>query len=61
MENLCTILKVCAIGLGRFLFPSLDNHDYSGIVEVRSEAEDYLVAMSDMDAIWYYERRRWRS
>ena len=23
--------------------------------------EDYLVASSDMDAIWYYERRRWRA
>jgi hypothetical protein len=23
--------------------------------------EDYMTAASDMDAIWYYERRRWRA
>ena len=23
--------------------------------------EDYLLAHSDIDAMWYYERRRWRS
>lgn len=27
----------------------------------RSWHEDYLVGKSDMDAFWYYERRRWRS
>lgn len=23
--------------------------------------EDYMNASSDMDAVWYYERRRWRA
>jgi hypothetical protein len=27
----------------------------------RSWHEDYLIGKSDMDAAWYYERRRWRS
>jgi hypothetical protein len=27
----------------------------------RSWHEDYLVGKSDIDAVWYYERRRWRS
>lgn len=27
----------------------------------RSWHEDYLIGKSDMDAVWYYERRRWRS
>jgi hypothetical protein len=27
----------------------------------RSWHEDYLVGKSDMDAVWYYERRSWRS
>jgi hypothetical protein len=27
----------------------------------RSWHEDYLIGKSDMDAIWYYERRRWRA
>jgi hypothetical protein len=27
----------------------------------RSWHEDYLVGKSDMDAVWYHERRRWRS
>ena len=25
----------------------------------RDWVEDYLIGMSDTDAIWYYERRRW--
>ena len=25
----------------------------------RNWVEDYLIGMSDRDAIWYYERRRW--
>jgi len=28
---------------------------------VRGWVEDYMTASSDMDAIWYYERRRWRA
>ena len=27
----------------------------------RDWQEDYLIGMSDIDARWYYERRRWRS
>lgn len=27
----------------------------------RSWHEDYLIGKSDVDAVWYYERRRWRS
>jgi len=27
----------------------------------RSWHEDYLIGKSDMDAVWYYERRRWRA
>jgi hypothetical protein len=27
----------------------------------RGSVEDYLAASSDMDAVWYYERRRWRA
>jgi hypothetical protein len=38
--------------------PSLSAHaDEVGRVGV----EDYLAAASDMDAVWYYERRRWRA
>ena len=33
---------------------SSDRHDLNW-------QEDYLIGMSDRDAIWYYERRRWRS
>lgn len=29
--------------------------------EDRSWHEDCLISKSDMDAAWYYERRRWRS
>ena len=29
--------------------------------EDRSWHDDYLIGKSDMDAVWYYERRRWRS
>lgn len=28
---------------------------------IRGSLEDYLTASSDMDAVWYYERRRWRA
>ena len=28
---------------------------------VRPWIEDYMNASSDMDAVWYYERRRWRA
>jgi hypothetical protein len=28
---------------------------------VRDWVDDYMHASSDMDAIWYYERRRWRA
>ena len=27
----------------------------------RSWHEGYLIGKSDIDAVWYYERRRWRS
>ena len=27
----------------------------------RNWVEDFLVGASDQDAIWYYERRRWRA
>lgn len=27
----------------------------------RRWVEDYMNASSDMDAVWYYERRRWRA
>lgn len=38
--------------------PSLSAHaDEVG----RAGVEDYLAAASDMDAVWYYERRRWRA
>ena len=26
----------------------------------RGRVEDYMSAYSDTDAVWYYERRRWR-
>jgi hypothetical protein len=35
--------------------PENCNHDD------RSWHDDYLIGKSDMDAAWYYERRRWRS
>jgi hypothetical protein len=28
---------------------------------VRPWIEDYVNASSDVDAVWYYERRRWRA
>lgn len=27
----------------------------------RHWVEDYITTSSDMDAVWYYERRRWRA
>ena len=27
----------------------------------RRWVEDYMNASSDLDAVWYYERRRWRA
>ena len=36
--------------------PRSAHHDEVG----RGCIEDYLTASSDMDAVWYYERRRWR-
>jgi len=30
-----------------------------GREDSRNWVEDYLIGMSDQDAIWYYERRRW--
>lgn len=33
----------------------------SGAFHHNECAEDYLIGQSDMDARWYYERKRWRS
>ena len=37
--------------------PGSAHHDDAA----RGWVEDYMTASSDMDAIWYYERRRWRA
>jgi hypothetical protein len=37
--------------------PCTMHHDEAA----RGSVEDYLTASSDMDAVWYYERRRWRA
>lgn len=43
--------------LSKRSIPSTTGHeDEAG----RGCLEDYLTGSSDMDAVWYYERRRWR-
>lgn len=37
--------------------PGFVHHDEVG----RGWVEDSINASSDLDAIWYYERRRWRA
>ena len=38
--------------------PSTSNQEDKA---VRPWIEDYMNASSDVDAVWYYERRRWRA
>ena len=38
--------------------PSASNQEDKA---VRPWIEDYVNASSDVDAVWYYERRRWRA
>lgn len=38
--------------------PSVSNQEDKA---VRPWIEDHMNASSDVDAVWYYERRRWRA
>ncbi len=68
MKSLLTFSKlaltnstsVLIFGLSGFPSPNPANPESSSH-EDRSWHEDYLIGKSDMDAVWYYERRRWRS
>lgn len=61
MNRISYVLKYLAARCFRPPIFSGVNEEYSGQVFERSYAEDYLSAGSDIDAIWYYERRRWKS
>ena len=68
MESLLTLGKFASTKLlSMALFGLAGVHIRSNAVPESSSNvdrgwhEDYLVGKSDMDAVWYYERRRWRS
>lgn len=68
MNSILTLNKFAfstpLLGLTKWLFSfpasAKPNSDASGHDD-RSWHDDYLIGKSDMDAAWYYERRRWRT
>ena len=67
MENFLTFSKFALTKmfsmsvLGLSGFPASAMANPGSTHDDRSWHEDYLIGRSDMDAVWYYERRRWRS
>ena len=68
MESILTVSKfaltkaVSLLVFGLYGAPiSAMTNPESSRHEDRSWHDDYLIGKSDMDAAWYYERRRWRS
>ncbi|MDP1699371.1 MAG: hypothetical protein Q8L53_00220 [Aestuariivirga sp.] len=64
MENLLTFSKSALtklLSMPVFGFSGAAAGSERSSHDDRSWHEDYLIGKSDMDAVWYYERRRWRS
>lgn len=57
---LTKLLSVLVYGISWVPASATANPESSGHDD-RSWHDDYLIGKSDMDAVWYYERRRWRS
>lgn len=57
---LTKVLSTPVLGLSGFLGPAKAILESSSHDD-RSWHEGYLIGKSDIDAVWYYERRRWRS
>ena len=53
-------MSVLIFGFAGFLISETDDCESPKHGDL-SWHDDYLIGKSDMDAIWYYERRRWRS
>ena len=53
-------ISVLVFGFHQASIAAVANPESSSHVD-RSWHDDYLIGKSDMDAAWYYERRRWRS
>jgi hypothetical protein len=53
-------ISVLAFGFNEASISAVANPESSDHDD-RSWHDDYLIGKSDMDAAWYYERRRWRS
>ncbi len=65
MESFLTLYRsalsdLLSVSVGGFPTSSVVNSESSSHDD-RSWHDDYLIGKSDMDAAWYYERRRWRS
>ena len=57
---LTKLVSMPFFGLSEFLTLANVNPQNSSHAD-RSWHDDYLIGKSDMDAVWYYERRRWQS
>ncbi len=64
MESILTFSKSALTRLLSVPVLGLAGVSASSVISSQSDRswhEDYLIGKSDMDAIWYYERRRWLS
>lgn len=61
MESFSTFGKFALTKLMSVLIFGLSGFPASASHDDRSWHEDYMIGKSDIDAAWYYERRRWRS
>jgi hypothetical protein len=64
MESFLTFSKFALtkmLSMPAFGFSGVTGSPESSSHDDRSWHENYLIGKSDMDAAWYYERRRWRS
>ena len=64
MENFLAFSKSALtklLSMPAFGLPGVSASSEFSSRDDRSWHEDYLIGKSDMDAVWYCERRRWRS
>jgi hypothetical protein len=68
MESILTVSKFALTKAMSVLFFGFYGASVSAMANLESSShcdrswhDDYLIGKSDLDAVWYYERRRWRS